>query len=345
MKNLYIQTAFLGDLLLSVPTLKAIRQWRPQQPLLLVCRKGFGSFMERLGVCDSVLEVDKKNVNSLRSLREQLKAESYSHVFCPHQSFRSHSLVSLVDAQFKVGYKNFWNFFYFNKRIHRPLEWPEALRQLTLIAAVEPSFAERLRTYEELGEKSIPTWASMKVNPTWGKQDIIDLARRVSLPLDKPFVCLAPGSVWPTKRWNGYLALAKQMGRRGMPIALIGAPDEKNLADAIAREVPQAFSLAGQLSLWESLLVLSASQGLVCNDSGAMHMASLIGLPTLSIFGPTVLELGYEPWNQKAKVLQKDLSCRPCGQHGSRWCPIGTHACMNLVDPDEVFSHMQAWMG
>ena len=85
------------------------------------------------------------------------------------------------------------------------------------------------------------------------------------------------------------------------------------------------------------MMFLSKARGLICNDSGAMHMASVVDCPTVAVFGPTVQELGYKPWNSKAVVMEDNqLLCRPCGQHGGRSCPIVTHQCMENVSPLDV---------
>jgi heptosyltransferase-2 len=76
---------------------------------------------------------------------------------------------------------------------------------------------------------------------------------------------------------------------------------------------------------------------LVCNDSGAMHVASIVDIPIISIFGPTVTSQGYAPWSFKAQVAEISLPCRPCGAHGHRECPIKTHDCMKKLDVDRVW--------
>jgi heptosyltransferase-2 len=77
----------------------------------------------------------------------------------------------------------------------------------------------------------------------------------------------------------------------------------------------------------------------VCNDSGAQHLAGLVGTPTVSIFGPTVPQQGFVPWNPNVQLIEnKNLKCRPCGKHGPESCPIGTHECMNSIKPDQVLS-------
>ncbi|MEZ4871491.1 MAG: glycosyltransferase family 9 protein [Bdellovibrionales bacterium] len=149
---------------------------------------------------------------------------------------------------------------------------------------------------------------------------------------------MAPGSVWATKKWTaeGYAELAKKLQENGYQIAFIGAENEKEECEKIIRQVGRAINLCGSTNLIESMLLMRRSALLVTNDTGAAHLASLVGLKTISIFGPTVLEFGYRPWNSASIINQVPLKCRPCGKHGSDKCPIGTHDCMKLVNATNV---------
>jgi heptosyltransferase II len=339
MKNLYIQTAFLGDLLLSLPTIRLIRYWDPKSTLKLVCRKGYGAFIQRLNICDEVYELDKKNQGQAIS---DLAKEKYNSIFCPHQSFSSHRLVSQLKATKKIGYQKIWNQAYFDHRVNRYLGWPEVMRQMQLLALVDDNTDLRLESFAQ-NPGQIPTWAQMTLTHTpWTESEKQKLFEQkiLEIKLNQSYVCFAPGSVWPTKRWHGdgFKQLGLKLIRMGHKILLLGAPDEKDLCQHLQEQLPGSVNLAGRLDIFESLMVLSESKGLVCNDSGAMHLASLINLPTVAIFGPTVQQLGYKPWNTKAQVVENQrLLCRPCGQHGSKKCPIGTHICMQSIDHKQVF--------
>jgi heptosyltransferase-2 len=93
---------------------------------------------------------------------------------------------------------------------------------------------------------------------------------------------------------------------------------------------------AGTTSLADLVSLLATGTALICNDSGAMHAAAAAGLPTVAVFGPTTLDLGFRPWNTRAIVVQRELGCRPCGAHGPMVCPIGTHECMEALPAREV---------
>ncbi len=219
----------------------------------------------------------------------------------------------------------------------KPGQLPDALRQLSLLLpvcsnirehwhrdGVEEKFSKPFprTTFSLATETAIPDWASMTIGKPSQNENII---------------FIAPGSVWPTKMWteSGFAQVAKSIQNRGMQAIFVGSPGERELCDKLAR-VTGAQTLAGQTTIPELIDLFRTGTALVANDSGAMHAASVAGLPTVSIFGPTVLEFGFRPWQNRAAVVQVDLKCRPCAAHGGKRCPIGTHACMRNLNAREV---------
>lgn len=284
---------------------------------------------------DQVVAIDKKSGAG----REELKAQSWDLIIAPHESVRTAVWIWGLKAKTKIGFRKWWNYGIFDLRVTKPTLYPDALRQLSLLTPVDAHLADffaeedfaRLQApetqesplwFDKLG---IPEWASMKV-----------IQRRP----EARKIFLAPGSVWATKRWTevGYSNLAEILSKRGHRVELVGSSAEKALCDRIASRVPRVVNRAGQTSFAELVDLLATGEALVCNDSGAMHAAAASGLPTVAIFGPTTLGLGFQPWNENAVVVQKTLQCRPCGKHGSQKCPIGTHECMENIAPSEVVS-------
>ncbi|MCB0370096.1 MAG: hypothetical protein KDD45_11895, partial [Bdellovibrionales bacterium] len=92
-------------------------------------------------------------------------------------------------------------------------------------------------------------------------------------------------------------------------------------------------------SVYESSLILSHADLVIGNDSASSHLACLCDCQLVSFFGPTVLDFGYRPWGNKVYIFENEtLKCRPCGPHGHKKCPIGTHECMKSIKPEMVFS-------
>jgi ADP-heptose:LPS heptosyltransferase len=201
--------------------------------------------------------------------------------------------------------------------------------------ALNPTENDRPMDFRKL---ALPFWASMRVEPPQGLKSPLPSAG------SSPRAFLFPGSVWATKRWSeeGFIDVARRLQGDGYEIHWMGSNGEAELCERLRGQVPGTFSHAGRLSLTESFLALSGGRLLISNDSGSMHLGSMAGIPTVAVFGPTVLEIGYRPWQQQAIVVQKALSCRPCGKHGHDRCPLGHHRCMLTITGEEVFTNARA---
>lgn len=310
---------------------------------MLACRPGLKDFFLKAGLADEVIEIDKKSASGRRLAIMTLRARTWDVIFVPHESPRTALWVlTLKASQAKIGFRKWWNRFFFTHRVTKPMHLPDALRQMSLLTPVDFSLAETFGGDEvqalqnpitqtspvDFRTPEIPGWASMQV-----------MAAR---PTPKK-IFLAPGSVWATKRWTekGYASLAQLLVQRGYRVELVGSKDERELCERIAAQVPGVINHAGNTSLAGLADLLSFGDALVSNDSGAMHAAAASNLPSVVIFGPTTLDLGFRPWSNRSVVVQKPLKCRPCGKHGAMKCPIGTHECMEAITPGEVLATLE----
>lgn len=345
---LFIQTAFLGDLLLSVPTLKRLRKLYPTEEIHLLCRKNLGEFFQKQGLADKVFDQFKKTKPSLAEVKEIFQNYHYDLLICPHQSIRSSLVASRIQAKRKIGYDSFLNGFLFHETFPRPMKWPETLRQLALLKNLDPELAKDLVS---VGNRTapfddIPQWSSM-TQPHFLEHFHLRAALVEKLGLDstKKIFLLAPGSVWATKRWGAskFIELSQKLIERGDQVVLIGSPPEKDLARFIAEKVSGVIDITGETKINEMVHLIAGADILISNDSGAMHMASIAGTPTVAVFGPTVQSFGYQPWNTQARVVEAShLRCRPCSSHGGEKCPIGTHECMTSISAQVVLENADA---
>ncbi len=156
---------------------------------------------------------------------------------------------------------------------------------------------------------------------------------------EQRLIALAPGSIWATKRWPGFPALASSLSAHGR-IVVIGGAADCDLAAAIRETAHDAIDSTGRLSLLASAELIRRSALLVTNDSLPQHLASAMGTPTLAIFGPTVPGFGFGPLAPRSVAVgHESLPCRPCHPHGPPACPLGHHLCMRDLAPPTVLSH------
>lgn len=342
---LVVQTAFLGDLLLGTALLREVRRNRPKAEIHLVCRKGFGTLIKSLGLIDHIHEVKKGDGSSYQKAYKDLQNQRFEWVLCPHPSIRSAQFVQSLFAGQSVSFRRGWNSLHFSKTVGTP-DLPDPLRQLALLKPLVPNIGPRIKEWEKIDWNQtqadgfltrVPDELSIEARSPI-------LQHKSAAPVAPRTWAIFPGSVWATKQWpEEYFArLAEMLIHHDAQILWMGGPDEKEICQRLAEKIPRSRSLAGALSLWESLTVLARVEGVISNDSGGQHMAAVAGSPVLSIFGPTVLEFGFRPWAKLTAVAERpQLFCRPCGPHGSRKCPRGTHECMTELSSEAVFALWQ----
>ena len=155
-----------------------------------------------------------------------------------------------------------------------------------------------------------------------------------------PVVALAPAASWPTKEWSPAqtVALGRRLAATGWRVLLLSRADERARLDEVRAWVasePVARWMQGDLLTVAA--ALSKSRVAVCPDSGLMHLAAAVGTPVVALFGSTVPELGFAPAGAGHRIVQREMSCRPCHVHGRKECPLKHHACLRGIEPDEVF--------
>lgn len=147
-------------------------------------------------------------------------------------------------------------------------------------------------------------------------------------------IALAPGATYgPTKRWpeERFLDLARRLAARGRPLLWLGGTAEAELCERLARACPGSLSVAGLLSLRETLALLAGCRLVVSNDSGAMHLAQAAGAPTVGIFGSTD-PAWTGPVGAGAEVVRRPVPCAPCFRPR---CPYALE-CLEGIEVDEV---------
>lgn len=345
---LFIQTAFLGDVLLTIPALNELKSKYPQAVISLVCRTGLGSLMQRLGVVQDFYEVEKGNSASYKSVLKRLSTKTFDLLITPHESLRTSIFAARLRAKSKVGPKSFLNSLIFQHRIEKTKWLPEPLRVLEFCGRgdLKTLNAEDLFRLEDEHLSFDTEMASMSRRSQimqWNDYHSMS----VKYPENKKRILVFPGSVWETKRYplDGFFHTVQSLVKLGYDVVLMGAKNEAPLGEEILKRLAQdavpagkVENLIGKTNLIESLCLMALSGTVIGNDSGSAHLAAVAECPSLTIFGPTVLEFGYRPWSNQSWIVQtkKKLDCRPCGSHGHKECPIGTHECMKSIGADDV---------
>ena len=320
---LVIQTAFLGDVVLTTPLLSRLAE--RHGPVDVVTTPAAATLLETHPAVRSIIRYDKhgsgRGWRGFKRVVSELRARRYATVYLPHRSVRSALLAILSGAPERIGFADSAAAISYTRRVRRAREGHEVERLLTLAGSTT----------------TIPG-VSLALTPAdHGAADEWLALHGVG----SRFIALAPGSIWGTKRWPYYAELAATLDR---PCVIIGGAGDEPLAEAIvAAASGRAVSAAGQLSLRASAAIIRRAALLVTNDSAPLHLATAVGTPVVAIFGPTVPEFGFGPRGAGDVALGRNgLPCRPCSKHGPPVCPLGHHRCMRDLSVETVATALAA---
>jgi heptosyltransferase II len=327
--SLVIQTSFLGDVILTTPLIRELAKRGPVD--VLVTPEGAAVLANNPNI-RTVIRYDKRGtygsaLNLWQTVRELRSRRPYDTAYLAQGSFRSGLLAIMTGAKQRIGFASSTGRALYTEQIpYRPdHHHAERLWSLAMSECADPPTSDQIRP---------------RLYPSDEERLTVDRLLRRAGSLEEPFVALAPGSAWGTKRWPYYVELAKRTSDYAR-IAIIGAKSDAPIAEEIAAALPDGcvINAVGELSLLASAELIGRAQAIVTNDSAPQHLASAMGTPTLTIFGPTVPEFGFGPLAERHAVAGLDgLSCRPCDRHGPQRCPLGHWRCMRELGPEYVSS-------
>jgi len=329
---LIVQTAFIGDVILITPLIRATAELYPKAEIDVMVVSEAAILLNNNHFVQEVI-VDEKRKNVLLStlqLIKQIKSKHYDLVISPHSSFRTHLILYLSKIPERIGFNRGSAKWMLTKRIEHPVGPHKIVKNLGLL---KPLTDREFDLQTEL-------FPSDK-----DKQKAEELLKALS---GKTLIAIAPGSIWQTKCWQlkSYIALCRKLLDSGYGIILIGGESDKFLCEEIENAIPKdntkLINLAGVTNLLESAAVIKKCSLMICNDSGAMHIANAMQTRVFAFFGPTVQRFGYYPYRQGDRVFEVDLDCRPCGSHGSKKCPQKHHNCMQKIEVEPVFAAVTA---
>lgn len=338
-KILVVQTAFIGDVLLTTPLFKAIRQVFPYTTISVLVRPPSQALLKNNPDVDEILIYDKrgsdKGIRAFFRVVRELRKHNFNLALSPHRSLRTALLLWMAGIPKRIGFKTGIGQYFYHHRIPFRRHKHDAERNLSLLAplTMTPKIFSK--------EMVLPiTQEDQEATDRLLEKAGVDLRR-------KPLIGISPGSIWPTKRWipEKFSELIPQLieNYRGT-VLLLGSEEDVDLCKKISSQCRFKFedqsrfliNLAGQTTLSDLAAIINRCDLFITNDSGPMHIASARKIPTVAIFGSTVPAQGYAPLHSKAIVVEKALSCRPCGEHGRKRCPQKHFLCMQAITVEEV---------
>ena len=332
MKVLIIQTAFMGDVILTLPLVDCLKGKSGIESVDYLTRPDGYNVLETNPNIDSIIVYDKhgkdKGILNVLRMVKILRKKKYDAVYIPHRSFRSGVMALLAGIKERTGFDKSAASFLYTKKIEYKNTIHEIERNLSLLSP-------------EMGECT-------------GKQPVIHFNDTDNEVVESFFqkhsitenaVGIAPGSAWETKRWlkERFAELIIRLKKQSeyMPI-LLGGVNDKVLCDEIHSLSNFAgINAAGIFTPRQSALAMSKTKVVVTNDSGAAHLGVGGKARVITIYGPTVPGFGFYPYGEGHIIVEKNLPCRPCGIHGGEECPEKHFKCMKEITPEDVLNEIK----
>lgn len=337
---IWIQTAFIGDLVLTTGALKLIQSKYPHlRQHLITCKAGLEIFSD-LDFIHSVIHFDKEKRLFYKSFQEVKKKLSQHKInyqsaamLQVHRSLRSSLLAKYIGIP-TITYKESTFSFLAQVRVERDKIFHEAVRIGLLTKPLGVSREDIL--------KIKPFLSPVELDHNY-------------LNLSKNMVAFCPGSAWGTKKWpvEFFAKLALKLKQTfDISILILGSSKEGPLANYMqtylknhCSSADKIWNLAGKTSLTDLKGIYPQISLLVSNDSSPIHFASAFNIPTIAIFGPTTPQMGFAPLaDQSTVVEQKLLYCRPCHHHGPKICPLQHFKCMREITVEKVFNKCKNYL-
>ncbi|HEV7838594.1 MAG TPA: lipopolysaccharide heptosyltransferase II [Gemmatimonadaceae bacterium] len=326
--SLVIQTSFLGDVILTTPLIAELAK---RGPVDVLATPGGAEALTNNPHIRSVIPYDKRAtygsaLGLWQTIREIRLRRPYDAAYLAQGSFRSGLIAMMTGAKERIGFDSSTGRALYTTRIpYRPeRHHAERLWSLSMSECADPPSRNQIRP---------------RLYPSDDERRRVDHLLRQSGNTEEPLVALAPGSAWGTKRWPYYPKLAERLAE-DYRIAIIGSKADSTVAAEIVDALPadRVINAIG-MPLLASAELIGRARAIITNDSAPQHLASAMGTPTLTIFGPTVPEFGFGPLAERHVVAgHESLSCRPCDRHGPQSCPLGHWRCMRELTPDYISS-------
>jgi len=332
MKILFIRFSSIGDIVLTTPVIRCVRQQFPDAEIHFLVKESFKPVLIANPHINVIHTLDK----DLKETIAELKQEKFDYLIDLHRNLRTMRVKKALDVpSFTFDKLNFKKWLYVNFKwkvmpdksiVERYFEGLKDLKIKNDGAGLDYYIPEQLKT----------------------KQEDIPYGHSVG------FVgCVIGGSYFtkklPVDRWKEFVALCPY------PIILLGGPEDRDDGNLIAAaDTAKVYNACGKFNLNESADLVKRARVVVTNDTGLMHIAAAFKKPIVSLWGNTTPEMGMFPYygfnnlNQNVSRLSvmlevRNLSCRPCSKIGHHQCPKKHFKCMNNISPAQMAENVKAF--
>lgn len=320
-KVLIIRFSSIGDIVLTSPIIRAIKEQKPGTQIHYLTKKAYQPVLEHHPYIDRLFLLE----DSMKNLLKKLKKENYDLIIDLHKNLRSQRIkwaLRKVSVSFNKLNREKWWMVRFKKN------------RLPQTHIVDRYFQELERFGIHNDHKGLDYFN--------GCENHLKLDGFEKIQKEK-YVALVLGGTYYTKQIPEE-KLKELIEQLEYPIVLLGGPGEAELAEKLKKRDPdKTWNPVGKARLNQSAELIRNSHFVITGDTGLMHIAAAYQKKIFSVWGNTIPEFGMAPYmpknSEKSIILQvKNLSCRPCSKLGFNSCPKNHFDCMMKQDFSEIIN-------
>lgn len=314
MKILVVRFSSIGDIVLTTPVLRCIKQQLKGVELHFITKQNFISVIENNSFVDKFYTIEK----NISEVIPQLKKENYDYIIDLHHNIRTLKLkAALGKKSFSFNKLNWEKFLIVNLKINK-------LPQKHIVDRY-------FEAVDLIGVKN----DGQGLNYFIKEKDKIDIQVYLPAGFQNGYNALVIGGSYYTKRIP-LNKLKEICAQSTLPLVLLGGKEDNAIAEQLYESFKtKTINLCGKLSINKSASVIQQSQTVITSDTGLMHIAAAYKKDIISVWGNTIPEFGMGPYlaGENSQVVEvNNLSCRPCTKLGYRKCPKGHFKCMNDIE-------------
>ncbi|HEV2198562.1 MAG TPA: lipopolysaccharide heptosyltransferase II [Bryobacteraceae bacterium] len=325
-------TNWVGDAVMSVPALRVLHDRYPRAEVSILAKPWVADLYRRESFCHRVIPYSPRTISEKWNAAKALRREGFDCAILLQNAFEAAAIAFAARIPERIGYARDGRGFLLTRAVPVPRagEIPAHERFYYLELLCRAGIVEAL-----------PACDHIRLEGADGARES-GRARFRELGLGGAVVGVSPGAAYGSaKRWlpERFAEAAASLARSfDGAVALLGSKEERGLCAAIAETIHATHALhvpvrnfAGETTLAEFIDLAAACRVFLTNDSGGMHIASALGVPTVAVFGSTD-EAATGPTGPLSRVVRERVECSPCLK---RECPID-HRCMTRLSADRV---------
>lgn len=331
MKILIRATNWVGDAIMALPALRAVRSRFVDAEIAILARPYVAAIYKDQQVCDNMIFVD-----DTRDTLKELVVQKFDAALLLQNAFQAAWIAWRAGIPERIGYSRDGRSLLLTKSVPTP-------KPGEIPAHEQYYYLELLRRAGWLDSLPKETFIQLNV-PEENRQRAAKFLLAAGVKREGLRIAIGAGAsygsakCWPPDR---FAELANRLqSQAGAEIILFGTSTEAAVSSAIAAGMQQPpIDLTGKTSIADLPALLSQCHLFIGNDSGAMHVAAAVGLPVVAVFGPTD-PFGTVPVTPRCSIVQEKPYCSPCFL---RRCPTD-HRCMTAVTPGMVEAAARHWI-